>query len=82
MPNSIGVAGEDYGAKGIVSQEQKDKIRKFWEQVPQALKDAIKQSHCPASKVFVSGVCIKLTSGRRMRLVLVVNISNQDTVSN
>lgn len=45
IPNYIGVADEDYGAKWIVSQEQKDKIRKFWEQVPQALKDAIKQSH-------------------------------------
>ena len=45
LPNSIGAVGEDYVAKWIVSQEQKDKIRKFWEQVPQALKDAIKQSH-------------------------------------
>lgn len=45
LPNCIGAAGKDYGTKGIVSQEQKDKIRKFWEQVPQALKDAIKQSH-------------------------------------
>ncbi len=45
LPNCIGAVGEDYGAKWIVSQEQKDKIRKFWEQVPQALKDAIKQSH-------------------------------------
>ena len=45
LPNGIGATGEDYGAKWIVSQEQKDKIRKFWEQVPQALKDAIKQSH-------------------------------------
>ena len=45
LPNCIGAADENYGAKWIVSQEQKDKIREFWEQVPQALKDAIKQLH-------------------------------------
>ena len=44
LPNSIGAIDENYGAIWVATSAQRDTIRKIWEQVPQSLKDAIKNS--------------------------------------
>lgn len=44
LPNAIGAIDENYGAIWVATSAQRYKIRKIWEQVPQSLKDAIKNS--------------------------------------